>query len=289
MDRKVQRNQDGWIESNLNQGIGSIQEDLRVRLGLPSLSMVLMMMENESIRHDFGINGWRGRLGFMVVSTDTTVESDAFRMVPYGVSVHFHRIPLKDVTVKSLSEMIQGVETSAKLLSEIQPDAMAFACTSASVVIGDQAIIDRIHKTAQGVYATTIITAVINALKALQLKKISLVTPYVDDINRLEMEYLTERGFQVLDVKGLGITEDMRIACVSPDKIYRFVKSADISQSDGLFISCGNFRSSTIIEVLERDLKKPVITSNQAMIWDMLSHLQIRGPVLGYGELMRTL
>jgi maleate isomerase len=246
-------------------------------------------MASENVQHDFGINGWRGRLGFMVVSTDTTVESDTFRMVPYGVSVHFDRIALKAVTVKSLSEMIQGVETSAKLLAEAKLDAIAFACTSASVVIGDQPIIDKIRKAAPGTYATTIITAVVNALKAMQLKKISLLTPYIDEINRLEMEYLTERGFQVLDVRGMGITDDSRIARVSPDEIYRFVKDADIPESDGIFISCGNFRSSSVIDVLERDLNKPVITSNQAMIWDMLRHLRIPEPISGYGELIQSL
>ena len=103
------------------------------------------------------------------------------------------------------------------------------------------------------------------------------------------MEYLTERGFQVLDVKRMGITDDSRIVRISPDEIYRFVKDADIPETDGIFISCGNFRSSSVIDVLERDLNKPFITNNQAMIWDMLRHLRIPEPISGYGKLIQTL
>ena len=224
----------------------------------------------------------------MVVSTDTTVESDTYRMVPYGVSVHFDRIYLADVTSDSLAKMIEGVESSARLLSDAKPDAIAFACTSASVVIGADAIVDKILKGSPGVYATTIITAVIHALETLQLKRISLLTPYVDDVNRIEAEYLEASGFQVMDVQGMGITEDMQIASVPPDKIYRFVKQAEHASSDGVFISCGNFRAAAIIDVLERDLRKPVITSNQAMVWDMLRHLNIPDPIPGYGKLMQN-
>jgi maleate isomerase len=223
----------------------------------------------------------------MVVSTDTTVESDTYRMVPNGVSVHFDRIYLANVTSDSLAKMIEGVESSARLLSDAKPDAIAFACTSASVVIGADAIVAKILKGSPGVYATTIITAVIHALETLQLKKISLLTPYVDDVNRIEAEYLEASGFQVMGVQGMGISEDMQIASVPPDKIYRFVKQAVHASSDGIFISCGNFRSAAIIDVLERDLRKPVITSNQAMVWDMLRQLNISDPIPGYGKLMR--
>ena len=103
------------------------------------------MLEQAIMRPEFSVHGGRGRLAFMVVSTDTTVESDAYRLVPSGVSVHFDRIHLADVSVAGRAAMLQGVSASAKLLADIQPDGSAFACTSASVVIGDQLIIDHLQ------------------------------------------------------------------------------------------------------------------------------------------------
>lgn len=225
----------------------------------------------------------------MVVSTDTTVESDAFRMAPAGVSVHFDRIALRDVTAESLAAMEAGVEASARLLADAQPDGVVFACTSASVVIGDQRIVERISRAAPGAYATTIITAVVNALRVLRATRVSLVTPYVEEINAREVDYLGARGIEVVAAAGMGITCDMDIARVSPEEIYRFVRRHDPPNSEAVFISCGNFRSSTVIEELERDLGKPVVTSNQATMWDLLAHTGVRAAVPGYGRLMDSL
>jgi len=213
-------------------------------------------------------------------------------MVPNGVSVHFTRMMLREVAPEALKEMAKEVERAAMLLSMAEVDVIAFGCTSGSLIMGpeyDKDIIKKILKVAPKVKATTTATAVINALNELSLKKLVVLTPYIDKVNEKEKEFLEAHNFEVLNIKGLGISKDVEISKVSPELIYRLAKAINMPEADGIFISCTNFRSTEIIEVLEKDLKKPIITSNQATVWDMLKRANIKDEIKGFGKLMQTL
>jgi maleate isomerase len=238
------------------------------------------------------MSGWRAKFGFMIPCTDTVLESDAYRIVPDGVSVHFTRMMLREVTPDALQEMAMEIEKAAMLLYMAEVDIIAFGCTSGSLIMGpkyDKDIIKRILSVAPGVKATTTATAVINALNELGLKRIAVLTPYIDEVNEKEKEFLEAHNFNVLNIKGLGISKDVEISKVSPESIYRLAKAINIPEADGIFISCTNFRSTEIIDVLEKDLEKPIVTSNQATIWDMLKKANIKDEIEGFGKLMKRL
>lgn len=206
--------------------------------------------------------------------------------------MHFTRMMLREVAPEALKEMAKEVERAAMLLSMAEVDVIAFGCTSGSLIMGpeyDKDIIKKILKVAPKVKATTTATAVINALNELSLKKLVVLTPYIDKVNEKEKEFLEAHNFEVLNIKGLGISKDVEISKVSPELIYRLAKAINMPEADGIFISCTNFRSTEIIEVLEKDLKKPIITSNQATVWDMLKRANIKDEIKGFGKLMQTL
>lgn len=229
---------------------------------------------------------WRARLGFLIPSTDAMQEVAYYRMVPEGISVHFTRLTLKEVSVKALMEMAEEIGKATALISMTRVDAIGYGCTSGTVAIGDQEIVKRVRKVNSNAEVSTMATAVVNALRVMKLRKIAMATPYIDEINEKEVEFFENFGFTIVTTKGLGIKDDYEISQVSTTAIYRLARSVNASDAEGLFISCGDLRSHEVVEVLEKDIGKPIITSNQAMIWDMLRKCKIRDRIQGYGRLL---
>ena len=127
------------------------------------------------------------------------------------------------------------------------------------------------------------------AIKELDIKKISLATPYIEELNRKEKEFLEANGIKVLKMVGLGIRENIKIGRVKPETVYNLALKANIKNSDGLLISCTNLRTIEVIERLEEELKKPVISSNTATLWNMLKKVNYRKKISGYGTLLSKL
>ncbi|WKL38978.1 hypothetical protein Q1M64_04665 (plasmid) [Sinorhizobium meliloti] len=98
---------------------------------------------------------------------------------------------------------------------------------------------------------------------------------------------MAERGFEILNIQGLNIENDEDMARVTPDYIFEFAKQVDRPGSDAIFISCGALRSVDVIHALEAEIGKPVITSNQAMMWDCLRLAGVIDRSAKYGRLFR--
>jgi maleate isomerase len=127
---------------------------------------------------------------------------------------------------------------------------------------------------------------VIAALRQVGAKKIVVATPYLDEINEKEAVYLENAGFEVLSISGLNLEKDSDMVRVTPDFIARFASSIDRPDADAVFISCGAIRSLDVVDQIEQNLGKPVICSNQAMIWECLRLAGIDDRISGYGSLL---
>lgn len=230
----------------------------------------------------------RARLGFVLLAMEQTIESDMFRLAPPGVGVHFARAPMANrVSVETLLAMADGIgDAAATILPAVDLDVACYACTSGSVVIGEDKVFDQLRRGAPGAKPTSLITGVMNALRALGARRITIATPYLDEVNVIEKKYLEDEGFEVLNIVGLGIENDEDMARVTPDYLADFAASVDLPESDALFISCGALRSVEVIDRLEAQLNKPVVTSNQAMMWDCLRTAGIQDRIEGYGTLL---
>lgn len=242
----------------------------------------------DDIEFDHGLNG-RARIGFVLLAMEQTMEHEIFRLTPPGVGVYFQRAPMANaVNVETLTAMAPHIgDAAGMILPDLPLDVICYGCTSGSVVIGEDRVFAELQRGAPGATPTSLITAVMNALDAVGAKRISVATPYVDEVNEIERNYLVERGYDVLNISGLGIANDEDMARVSPDYLEQFGAEVDDPDSDALFISCGALRSTEIVDRLEQRLGKPVITSNQATVWDCLRKAGVPDQLEGSGVLFR--
>lgn len=230
--------------------------------------------------------GWRAKLGIIVPSANTTIEPELSKMAPQGVSTHSSRVKITEDTEEEILAMINDVPRAAEELKHAEVNVIAFGCTAGSFIKGlgyDREIIGLIERSAK-IPATTTSTAVIEAFKEMGIEKLSVATPYEDWLNQKLIKFIEVSGLKVLKMKGLGITRD--IAHVHPERVYRLAKEVHALESDGVFISCTDFRTIDILNVLEQDLKKPVISSNQATMWMMLKLAGVKTSIKGFGALM---
>ena len=240
------------------------------------------------IRFDRGRH-WRARIGFVVLAMEQTIEEDVFRLMPEGVGVHFSRVRMENaVTVDTLEAVGKELAGAAALiLPDEKLDVVCYACTSGSLILGEKKVADELNKGAPNAIATSLISGVIHALEAFKVRRIVVGTPYIDEINLMEKTYLEDRGFAVLDIQGMNIVKDADMVKVTPDFIKEFALSIDRQDAEAIFISCGALRSIDVVDKIEEIARKPVIVSNQAMIWETLRMAGIKDTIDGYGSLLR--
>lgn len=231
----------------------------------------------------------RARLGFVLLSTERTIEDDMFRLRPQGVGVHFTRaFNEDDITVDTLTNQVNDLaRASSTLLPGGSLDVVCYACTSASLLIGEERVISELSKGAPSAHATTLISGVLRGLHALGARRVSVATPYLDEINGREVEYMEKAGFEISAIRGLNLDKDADMVRVSPQAIGRLAASVDRPDADAVFVSCGALRTLDIVEKLEQELGKPVICSNQAMMWDVMRLAGLDDRITGYGALLR--
>lgn len=247
-----------------------------------------VMSAERAVRFDEGRHP-RAKIGYVLLATEQTIEEDVMRLKPPGVGVHFARAAIPDsITAETLAGQAPKLgEAAALILPDGSLDVICYACTSGSIVIGEERVFAELARGAPGARATSLITGVIRALRALGASKLVVATPYLDEINALEADFLESAGFQLLDIQGLNIERDSDMVRVTPDFIAEFAASIDRPDADAVFISCGALRTLEVVEALEQSLAKPVVCSNQAMIWDTLRLAGIDDRIPGYGRLLR--
>ncbi|MCF8060963.1 MAG: maleate cis-trans isomerase [Deltaproteobacteria bacterium] len=238
--------------------------------------------------------GERARIGLIVPASNTVCEPEYVKLSPEGVAVYASRV-LFEPTIEGLRTMKDHVDRAAgELASEEISDIIVFCCTVGSMMGGPNA--DRemaaFIEDATGSPAITTTTAVRAAMHALGLRRIAVATPYTREINALERGLLEAMGYEVTDMRGVhedvapGDLRNDMIGRLGPESALRAALEVDGEDNRGIFISCTNFRAIEIIEDLERETGKPVVTSNQAGMWYSLRSLGLTEPVSGYGRLL---
>ena len=131
----------------------------------------------------------------------------------------------------------------------------------------------------------TLVTGVVDALRELDAKRIVVGTPYLDEVNTVEAEFLTSKGFDVLDIQGLNQTRASEFGRVTPAYWQQFALELDRPEADAIFLSCTGTRSLEAVPAIEAAANKPVITSNQAMFWSCLRRAGIADQLEGFGQI----
>jgi len=123
------------------------------------------------------------------------------------------------------------------------------------------------------------------ALKELKIKNLVVGTPYLDEINTKEAEFLNNKGFSILNIQGLNLTKGVEFGTVTPEYWIKFAQEINDEKADAIFLSCGGIRSTEVIDQIEQKVGKPVITSNQAQMWSCLRRAGVEDKILRFGEL----
>jgi maleate isomerase len=217
------------------------------------------------------------RIGLIIPSSNTLTETQFHRYLPPGVSAHISRLRMAGKFRKPLDELKRSLTEAAEALSDVKPAMIVFHCTANSMENGlahEAAIVDIVEK-ASGCPTISTAQAITRAFNHVGIKKLVLISPYVKATNEHEVKYLTEAGYTVLHELGLGL-ETHAYSKVTPEEWKKFVKENTRADADGYFLSCTNTRMIEAIDDLERHLRKPVVNSNQAVLWTCLNKLGIR-------------
>lgn len=228
------------------------------------------------------------RIGLVLLATDHTSERDFARIVPGDeVGVYSNRIAFRNPTTpENLKAMEPELIVGAALILPDEPlDAICYSCTAASAVLGDEAVLTALQRGKPGVPVVTPPLAARKGLAALEARRISILTPYLDQTAAPVVAYFTGHGFTVDRVTNLGIDDDRTIARVTRRSIIEASREALHEESDALFISCTALRAVEVAAVVEALAGRPVVTSNQASAWMCLRLAGIERPISGYGRL----
>jgi maleate isomerase len=235
--------------------------------------------------------GWRAKIGRISPSPETVGCEEWRRALPEGVCLVETRTLLHDVTVEGLTETVKQVERAALELASAEVDVILQAGTAIAFFRGfghDQELSRRIS-TATGIKSTTSLTAVVEALRTLSIKRPAIATSYLPDIDARLVEVLNQSGFQVVAIRGMGLKRSIDMGKIMPNETYRLARTVanETDKADGIFISCGNLRSFEVIEALEADTRLPVVTSNQAGLWQALRMADVKERLPNLGKLLR--
>ena len=237
--------------------------------------------------------GWRARLGVLVPSGNIVTEPEFSMIVPEGVSCHYHRYKFGGIRQKGdgLTGLFQAgdyIVEASKLMADTQPSVIAMTGTGTSFIGGyeyDRKLIEKMRAVNDDIPATTTSTSVIDALQCMGIKKVSIAMPYLEEVARVAVKFVEDNGILVQDAKWLDMG-GFEIHRVTKETLLQLAKAVDTPESEALFISCTSLHTFELIDNLETDLGKPVITSNQATIWNMLRLAGIRENITGFGQLL---
>ncbi|MDD9877021.1 MAG: aspartate/glutamate racemase family protein [Magnetovibrio sp.] len=228
-----------------------------------------------------------GRIGLIALATDFNSETDLRRMLPAGVDLFTNRVlNANPLTLENLRAMAGDITRAASgILPGLGVDVMIYGCTSGTAAIGD-AEIERLVRVAQpDVPVTNPVAAASAALNAFDARRISVLTPYNDEVNGAIVESFQGQGFEIANIEGFGLDDDIEMTGLPVAAIAEAALQVCAPDADALFISCTAIRAAAVIDAVERKLAKPVVTSNQALVWHSLRLMGSASAVDGYGRL----
>lgn len=225
----------------------------------------------------------RARIGVLVPFTNTNLEADMAMLRPDGITFHYARMGGYDVDKIPDNEQMAGlgrsdIEEPLRLLSGAKPDLVMYGCTSATLAVGsefDRGLAAKINGSI-GAQTVTAAGALVHGLESLGAKRIAFASPYVPALNDEAIRFLASYGFETVSRADVDEPLDnYGQGRLSPERVFELGMSANSETADVLVLSCTDMRAIEAIGKLEAAIEKPVVTSNQAMLFQALAKLGV--------------
>jgi maleate isomerase len=229
------------------------------------------------------------KIGSLVPSSNATQEQEFWVALPKDTSLHTSRLRLTQVEADSTIRIVEELEDGSRRLADADVDVLLLGLTAPSSRKGlgyDRELKKRMED-ASGKPATTAATATVEALNMLGVKRLALCAPWSDEVNGFTASFLEASGFEVPTRKALGVIQNLEIGALAPQTAYDLGRAVNSDKVDAVMLACGNWHSMEVVDRLERDIGKPVITTNQVSMWGALRILGHVTSLPGYGTLLR--
>jgi maleate isomerase len=248
-------------------------------------------------------DGWdvRWRLGVLVPHADVGPESELRTMAPPDVGIYATRVPFGGIRaggamdstiplapVRAFAEQ-PALDDAAELLSAARLDALAFGFTSSAYVIGASGegdMLERLRARAGGLPVVAPCAATVDALRALGVSQLALVAPpwFDSELSSLGRAYYEAAGFAVVFSSRCALPSDQ--ALIQPAELYDWIRTHIPDTAEAVAIGGNGFRAVGVIEALEAELGRPVLSANQVLLWAALRAAGAEtGSVAGYGRI----
>ena len=234
------------------------------------------------------IKNFNPRIGLIALATDFMIERDFINVIKNkDIDFFVNRIECYNpLTKENLIKMSEKVtEVTNNILPNENIDCIVYGCTSGTIAAGYESIEKKVKAAKPKAKLTTPSSAAIKALKKLDVKKIAIFTPYSKKLNDEVVSYFSNEGFKITSNSYLDIKADYDIGKVEQEFLYDTLSNIEMNDADALFISCTALPVLNIIDKLEKKLNKPVLSSNQELIWDSLESIGKYNSVTGFGKL----
>ena len=231
------------------------------------------------------------RVGLIALASDFTIEKDFINVIKdKKIDFFVNRIECYNpLTKENLIKMSDKVtEVTKDILPDQDLDCVVYGCTSGTIAAGHTSIEKKVKEAKPMADVSTPSTAALKALKKLNIKKISIFTPYSKKLNDDVIDYFESEGFEVTSNSYFDIQDDYDIGKVDQDYLYDVLSKIDLNGADALFVSCTALPVLEIIDKLEKKLNTVVLSSNQALIWDTLTKIKKNNSVEGFGKLFQV-
>jgi len=227
------------------------------------------------------------KVGLIIPSVNTTTEPEFAWISPPRISFHSARVFMNVTTPEALRAMNKEVRGAAELLATLSPDVVAYACTAGTFVDGPEATAALLTELRDIVGCPLVATsdAMIQALRHLGVKRVALATPYPQDVTEVERRFFISGGFDVTSCECLG-RSGAGVRPTTFDEIMDLVRRVDRPEAQAVFVSCTDLRALEVVDIIENELGKPVLTSNQVTLWAILQVLEAPTHLTGCGRLL---
>lgn len=227
---------------------------------------------------------WNLKLGVIVPSWNTVMEREFQQMAGDSTSIHSQRIRHTADTEENVAWLSTQAPAAAELLSHAKVNAICHGCTASGFLKTPEEDLQLAAEleARTGIPSVTSSASIVKALRALDVKRVSVASPYEPWLNKKLRIYLEAAGFQIVALKGLGTQSH---GSISTEIVKALAMEVLRPETEAIFISCSNFRTLDIIEAVEQASGKPVVTSNQAAMWGTLRRIGDRTVVPGAGRL----